>query len=181
MWAVISRLARPQFRVIGGVSTAVASAISSGDGAQCMPPRRASGNANLNNPPNRSAFNLIPGDPDRLLEDHFSIAADAPVVTAMPFLDWKMEPGPPPTATIPRSEVVSTLMLATRRPSLSDYSRMEELPFVSNEVLSSEANRWLGALASAKAFDEVYQRPKDWEEKAHSFSGRPFLLIRAWD
>jgi len=46
---------------------------------------------------------------------------------------------------------------------------MEELPFVSNEVLSSEANRWLGALTSAKAFDQVFKRSKDWEEKAHTF------------
>ena len=48
MWAVFSRFARPQFRVIVGVSTAVASAINSGDGAHCMPPRRGAGNANLN-------------------------------------------------------------------------------------------------------------------------------------
>ena len=85
------------------------------------------------------------------------------------------------------------LLQATRRPPLLDLSRLEELPFISSEILSSEASRWATALHSAGAFDEIFLGADDWTLSANSWSSQAahpdhlflredsFTETEAWD
>ena len=89
--------------------------------------------------------------------------------------------------------MVSTLLQATRRPSLLAQSQLKELPFVSNEVASTEASRWATALDSAKAFNTTWSDFSAWQDMAHTFASQApnpdhlslreesFTEIEAWD
>ena len=143
MWGGILRGFRPPFRVIVGLTSTLAGTMLRYDPSECAPARRRVPIAqDTDNQAPRTSLTLITGDPARHVEDRLSVSQDSPMITSMPFLEWKVDAGPPPTASAPRSEVVSTLLQATRRPSLLAQSQLKELPFVSNKVASTEASRW---------------------------------------
>ena len=115
------------------------------------------------------------------------------MVSSFAFLDWQIDDGPPAIASAPRSKVVAALLQGTRRPTLLEHSRLEDVPFISSEVLSTEASRWATELATTDAFKTVYKGFRDWEKVAKTFTahaGNPdnlllredsFTEIEAWD
>lgn len=154
MWGGILRGFWPPFRVIVGLTSTLAGTMLQYDPSECAPARRRVSLAqDTDNQTLRTSFTLISGDPTKHVEDRLSVSQDSPMITSMPSLEWKVDAGPPPTASAPRSEVVSTLLQATRRPSLLAQSQLKELPFVSNEVVLTETSRWATALDAAKAFN----------------------------
>ena len=44
------------------------------------------------------------------MEDRLFLAQDSPLVSALPFLEWEMDVGPPQLASAPKSEVVRQRM-----------------------------------------------------------------------
>ena len=168
MWGAMRRSSTIHFRVIVGGSFLLSSGLGS-DEAHCMPPARAQ-RQDANLPNARTRFTLISGDPDTRVEDRFELPQDSPMVTAFPFMEWRLEAGPPAVASAPRSRVVGALLYATRRPSLLDQSRLEEHSFLSAEVEVDEASKWATSLGTTDAFQTIYTRFGEWIEKASTFS-----------
>ena len=89
--------------------------------------------------------------------------------------------------------MVSALLLATRRPSLLDLSRLEEWQFISTEVTSDEVSRWATALNTTDVFQSVYSTVGAWGSKAKGLAAHAtdpeqlilredsFETITAWD
>ena len=142
--------------------------------AYCMPPSAqvpaGAAVVRVAPDPTRTRFTLASGNPDQKLEDHLVLPQSSPLVNSWAFMDWKLSSGPPATASAPRSKVSAGLLMATRRPTLLEASRLQETNFVSAEVATSEATRWAAALDSAKAFDKVYSRFRDWSRTANTFA-----------
>ena len=142
--------------------------------AYCMPPSaQAPAGAvavRVAPDPTRTRFSLASGLPAQKLEDHLVLPQSSPLVNSWAFMDWKLSAGPPATASAPRSKVSAGLLMATRRPTLLEASRLQETNFVSAELATSEATRWAAALDSAKAFDKVYSRFRDWSRTANTFA-----------
>ena len=121
--------------------------------------------------PSRTRFTLASGNPSLKLEDHLVLMPQSsPLVTSWSFMDWKLSAGPPSTASAPRSKVAAALLQGTRRPTLLDASRLQNISFISAEVSTAEATRWATALDSAKGFEPSYSRFRDWSRSAKSFA-----------
>ena len=145
--------------------------------------------------PARTTFTLNTGNPNAKEEDTLSLPSDSPVVSSLPFIDWTIDAVPPATgsASAPRSRVVSALLLATRRPSLLDLSRLEEWQFISTEVTSDEVSRWATALNTTDVFQSVYSTVGAWGSKAKGLAAHAtdpeqlilredsFETVTAWD
>lgn len=145
--------------------------------------------------PARTTFTLVHGNPNAKEEDTLTLPSDSPVVSSLSFIDWTIDSDPPAngTASAPRSKVVPALLLATRRPSLLDFSRLEEWPFIGTEVASDEATRWASALDTADAFESTFSTIGAWGTKAKSLAAQAtdpeqlrlredsFTTITDWD
>ena len=170
MWAALRRGASG-LRVFGFVGGSfLLSAGTDRSVAYCMPPSAQNingvGNLHAGPDPSRTRFTLASGNPSLKLEDHLVLPQSSPLVTSWSFMDWKLSAGPPSTASAPRSKVAAALLQGTRRPTLLDSSRLQDLPFISAEVSTAEATRWATALDSANGFEQIYTRFRDWSRKA---------------
>ena len=164
----VSGLLHPRFlRIVGG-SIFILHGLNAGDKPQCMPPNRRCAQDAAADPASR--FALVTGDPRAKVEDHLQLPQDSPLVNSLPFLEWTLDNGPPAKASAPRSKVVSALLQGTRRPTLLDLSRLEELAFISYEVTPYAASAWASELKAAKAFESVYSRFGDWASKVKDFT-----------
>jgi hypothetical protein len=84
-------------------------------------------------PASRTTFTYVPGDSGRQLEDRWELPGDSPVVTAWPFLCWSLG-GQPQTASAPRSSVVGTILLVSRRPAEESWLDLDNESFISTEL-----------------------------------------------
>ena len=168
MWGALRHTSPLKFRVIVGGSLLLSTGLGSHE-AHCMPPRRVP-RQDQSLPDARTRFTLVNGNPNAKVEDRFEIPQDSPMVTSWPFMDWRLDAGPPAVASAPRSRVVGALLHATRRPTLLEQSALEEYPFLSAEVEVDEASRWATSLDSTDAFKSIYKRFGDWMSQANSFS-----------
>ena len=167
MWGAMRHLAMPHFRVIVGGSLLLSSGAASLTPSSCAPARRVPPAQDQDDTLTR--FQLITGDPDTKVEDHLALPQSSPIVASWAFMDWKLDAGPPALASAPRSKVVGALLHATRRPTLLEQSRLEELFLIDTEVLSDEATRWAQALATTEAFTPIYSQFGEWKAKANTF------------
>ena len=191
--AAFLRSVSPRFLRKVGFSVAIYHGTQAFHQPECMPRRGGGGRQDQPAANPATDFQHITGTPALKIEDHLELPANSSLVTAFPFIQWKLTSGPPATAAAPRSKVVGVLLPATSRPSLLDLSRLETLPFISNEVTTTEATKWATELHAAGAFDTVYPRFVDWVRKAKSFTAAAqnpdnlylkedsFEEITAWD
>ena len=72
---------------------------------------------------------------------------------------------------VPEGQSCSPSVLqGTRRPTLLDSSRLQDIPFISAEISAAEATRWATALDSAKGFEQIYSRFRDWSRRANTLA-----------
>ena len=113
-------------------------------------------------PAARTTFTILPGNPARGVEDRWQLPGDSPVVTSWPFMRWLLS-GAPQVASAPRSSVVGALILATRRPTESEWQKLDDAPFLSTEVDVDEAGIWAHQLDLVGAFKNVHLTLAAWK------------------
>ena len=133
-----------------------------------MPPSRQQ--ANVDPGLALTTFKLERGDPASNLEDSFTLPQSSPIVSSWAFMDWKLSDGPPSVASAPRSKVSGAILSAARKPSLSDFSALDGLSFISSELTSQEATRWATELNKTDAFDNQYKTFREWGSVAPTFT-----------
>ena len=124
------------------------------------------GNSGGGQPPPPAARTILTnasGDPSRGIEDRWQLPGDSPIITSWPFIRWTLT-GNPQTASAPRSSVVGSLILATRRPTDPEWQKLDDAPFLSTEVDIAEASTWAHELDIVGAFQQVYKTFADWRK-----------------
>ena len=79
--------------------------------------------------PRTTRFHLESGSPQARIEDKLQLPQESSVVSSFAFLDWQIDDGPPAIASAPRSKVVAALLQGTRRPTLLEHSRLEDVVY----------------------------------------------------
>ena len=122
-------------------------------------------------PPARTRFVIEPGTPNNKVEDAFQLPSSSPIISAWPFINWVVD-NVAQVCSAPRSVVGNPILLASRRPTSAEQTKLDGLSMLTHELDHDESSTWMHELDKVKAFDKIYSTLGDWKAELPSLKAK---------